>query len=108
MSHRPVKLELWVCYAVFDQHSEVLCCSQQCRSVDRESHAEPGCIRVTLSQKYYNTCFLTQTGQYQFRVDTRRAPHMSGQSRNSSHSGLFVYLRGNSTLAAFCLVHVYL
>lgn len=27
--HRPVKVELWVRDAVFDQHGEVFCCNQQ-------------------------------------------------------------------------------
>lgn len=34
--HEPVKVELRVCDAVFYQHCEVLCRSQQCLSVGRE------------------------------------------------------------------------
>lgn len=69
-----MNVELRVCYAVFDQHSEVLCCSQQRMSVGQKQQVKPYLL-YTMSAIILQLFLLRQLG-----VNFKRAPwdHFTG------------------------------
>lgn len=58
-----MNVELWVCYAVFDQHSEVLCCSQQRMSVGQKQQVKPYLL-YTMNTITLQVFLLRQLGVY--------------------------------------------